>query len=281
MDGLREAPTNLRGPITRGTGRVDRAGGDNSAGVIRQLSVVTRGEALGHGMWLDKDFTGSVRDAINAAPNGVKSRFTHPGLSGDGLAHFLGRVNNARTARSGNIVKADLHFAETAHNTPDGNLAAYVMDLAEADPSAFGTSIVFTPDYDAEDEHRRDNPKSPDKDNKQNLPHVRLGRLRADDIVDEPAANPDGVFTVGHTPRDADKLLSYAFGLTDDPGELATLFDVSPDRVRGFVTRWLEYTNHVLVDVATMDTAADRDRFIGDKATAKRVKELLAMKAET
>jgi len=239
---LNRAPEYFRGPIARGIakGAVDPNGGSDNAGIIRGLAIVTRGEASGHGYWLDEEFLGQVTTAIEEARFGIKARFTHPGLSGDGLGKFLGRVRDARV--DGDVVRGDLHFSKTAHDTPDGDLAAYVMDLAENDPHAFGTSIVFRPDEDAEKEHARQHRKdgSPDPDNKENLRHARLKTLRAIDAVDSPAANPDGLFSrKQEIAEDADALLAYSLGLTDEAPEMAEL-GIDPDRGAGFVKRFLD-----------------------------------------
>lgn len=98
----------------------------------------------------------SLREIVshgNAARGGLKARFTHPDMSSDGLGKFLGRARNftlgtaldARTGRTVQAVRADLHFDKTAHETPSGDLAKYVMDLAESDPDAISSSLVIKP----------------------------------------------------------------------------------------------------------------------------------------
>jgi hypothetical protein len=159
-------------------------------------------------------------------------------LSGDGMGKYLGRVRNATV--DGDVVRADLHISPTAHETPDGNLAEYVLDLAEIEPDMFGLSIVFSSDLDAEHEHRADNESTPDPANAGNLPHARLAEIRAVDVVDEPAANPAGLFHRGdEIAGEADRLLSFALGLTADAPTL-TQFDIEPGRVAGFVARFLD-----------------------------------------
>ena len=81
--------------------------------------------------------------------------------------------------------------------------------------------------------------KSPDKGNAKNLWHARLGALHATDIVDEPAANPKGLFSRTPFPAEADALLSYALGLSKDRPTL-TAFDIDPDRAVGFLARWMD-----------------------------------------
>lgn len=247
--GLREAKPELL--------RVDPAGGDQGEGIIRGASIVTRGEALGHGEWIDEQFLADVTDHINATEAGVKARFTHPSLSGDGLGSFLGRTKNA--SKVDDQVFADIHFSRSGHNTPDGDLASYVMDLADDAPNEFGVSIVFMPDVGAQDRHRADNTDergefhSTDELNVDDLPHVRLAELRAADVVDEPAANPAGLFQRGQEiAHEADGLLGYALGLADYSAPTMTTLDVDPDRVRDFVNRFFKSHGLEIREIETM-----------------------------
>ena len=92
----------------------------------------------------------------------LKSRFAHPTLSDDGIGKFLGRFHNARndvverivargkdgsaTKKEFAVVRADIHLDPTSFKTPSGDLGTYVMDLAESDHEAFGTSLVIEPE---------------------------------------------------------------------------------------------------------------------------------------
>jgi len=218
--------------------------------------VITRGEALGHKAWIDEIAMRQIVTAINAAA-GIKSRFTHPGVSGDGLGSMLGHVIGPAVF-TGNQVIADLHLLESAHKTPDGDLAKYVMDLAEESPEAFGTSIVFLHDVEAEDAFEESNLQggkfvSPDPDNANHYRHVRIRKLRAVDAVDSPAANPSGLFSRGQEiATDADALMAYALGLTTEKPPTSAL-SVDGDRVRAFVSRFLEARGLMMVVGPTDD----------------------------
>jgi hypothetical protein len=254
--------TATRGLKSRGSEKpVERDGGKYGAGLIRGASIITRGEALGHRAWIDETTLQQVADSINAAGDkGVKSRFTHPSLSGDGLGTALGRAIGPAEVRSGQVI-ADLHLSKSAHTAPSGDLAGYTMDLAEESPESFGTSIVFTHDKLAEDAFADENQaevehedgkgrkrkgyefRSPDPDNVNNYRHVRLKALHAVDAVDDPAANPAGLFTRGQDiPQQADALLSFCLGLTSDRPDCSK-FGVDPDRAAAFVARFLESRN--------------------------------------
>lgn len=242
-DALRQKPS-----------RVQRDGGFYGAGLIEGVSIITEGEALGHEAWIDSVFAQQVADGLNATEKGVKSRFTHPSLSGDGMGTVLGRIMNARVA--GEQILGDLHLNKSSHEAPDGDLGKYVMDLADEDDSAFGLSIVFEHDEESEREFYGSNLeefeyqdrqgekkkgkrfKSPDSRNTKQLYHVRLKELRASDVVDDPAANPKGLFYRGQDiPVEADKVLAFALGVSNE--KPVTQFGVDPDRLKGFVTRSL------------------------------------------
>ena len=237
---------------------------------------------LGHELWVDHDFLSDIVLEGNTAPNGVKARFTHPGMSNDGVGSKLGKL--ADFYQNGDQVFADLHFQEAATKSPDGNLADYVMSLAEDTPEDFGLSIVFEHDMQAMQTHQEDNSvtqggrdifTSPDELNRNNFPHARLQRLRAGDVVDSPAANPDGLFKRGQEAAvEGDRLLSYALGLSDAKPE-ASMFGVDGDRAQQFLSRFLERHNlsiqkggdSVSDDNATaVETPPTRDEFVAAQA---------------
>lgn len=235
-DILATAPTLFRSSIARGLtsdDAIDRTGGDYGAGVIRGVAVITRGEALGHGLWVDDHFLGQVEAALKADPGGVRARFTHPGMSGDGLGRKLGRMKFA--GRSDGVVRGDLHFSKGSHTTPEGDLASYVMGLAEEDPDLFGASIAFERDYDAEAKV----PATEADGNAKGLPPVRLAKLAAVDIVDFPAANPGGLFHVGDIPAEAEALANYVLGLSDTAPACDSLGGINAERLRGYFARFM------------------------------------------
>lgn len=267
---------------------IQREGGRFGAGLIRGVSLASVGEALGHGFWLDAFTIGQIAQLAEATGDqGLKCRFTHPGMSSDGMGRHLGRLHNVTVV--GGKACGDLHFAQSSHDTPDGDLAEYVMALTEEDPAAAGLSIVFMHDRKAEREFRASNQeevqwvdedgetqtrqrfKSPDPNNTKNYPHVRLKELRAADVVDEPAANPTGMFDIESLPRDADALLSYAVGISEDKPE-ASMFGVDSDRASQFLQRWL--TSHNLTIVSKDDSMSkDTSEKTGETKPADSPKE--------
>jgi len=264
---LDKAPEHVRSFSGRGLAaakegekRVDRKGGEFSAGIIRGVSVITRGEALGHDAWIDSTFLDSVAGAMAAKKSGIKSRFTHPGLSSDAMGSALGFLKDPR--REGDQVFADLHFTEASHTSPRGDLGSYVMQLAEETPEEFGLSIVFDDDLEAESAHLNEHSeeltdtdpdtgrrrklkrfKSPDPDNVKNLQHVRLSSLRAGDVVDTPAANAGGMFSEDRHDAliiEAERSMAYALGLEGATAPDGSAFSIHPERLKRFAERFLE-----------------------------------------
>lgn len=243
-------PKYLRATVATGNPTVERDGGRFGFGVIRNVSVITEGEALGHDLWIDSEFNRSVMAAINLSETGIKTRLTHPGLSSDGVGSKLGKIDSARVI--GDQVVVDHHFTEASTKTPDGNLSDYVMTLAEETPEDFGVSIVFAHDADAESafiaanmqgEAKAQRFVSPDENNLNNYTHARLSQLRAADVVDDPAANPDGLFKRGQEAAiEGEQLIEYALGLSDAKPQ-TSMFNVDGDRAKQFLARFLSRHN--------------------------------------
>ena len=201
--------TATRSTYTDKTDRVIREGGQFQGGLIRGAAVIQRGEASGHGMWIDDVMLRQTSHAINKAGRGVKCRFAHPPLFGDSLGKALGRYKDARV--DGDCVRADLHLFRAARKSPDGDINTYIQDMAREDAAAFGNSIAFVPDEQAEAAFAAEYTSasgvfvSPDDDNTANHPHARLRSLDAVDMVDTPAAT-SGLFKSNKRGRAARKV---------------------------------------------------------------------------
>ena len=97
------------------------------------------------------------------------------------------------------------------------------------------------------DSHYFEQLKSYHEDNRNNYPHARLQQLRAADVVDSPAANPDGLFhREQQVAQDAERLFEFAFGLSDERPTLQAL-SVDGDRIRAAVSRFLSRHNLNLI----------------------------------
>jgi hypothetical protein len=214
-------------PVKSSQLRVDR-----DQRVIYGVSAAQAVEALGHGVMLDEKSLDQLVTLGNASKRGVKSRFTHPGMSADGLGKYLGRLRDFRT--EGDKAIADLHLSKLAATSPSGDLSSYVMDMAEQEPDMFGMSAVidmarmWRMDGGAEVDTEERPANALDK-----LPVARIKRFVACDAVDEPAANRDGIFSAAlwHTNQDAEQ----AFTQLD---EVLQEWGVSPDKAYGVALKY-------------------------------------------
>ena len=166
-------------------------GVDREKKTIRGYVVAQRGDfKTGRGHFDDQSL-GTILKLMNEKPGGLKSRFTHPTLSSDGLGTHLGRSTNAFL--DGDRVRADLHLDDSSFKTPNGDLGSYVMDLAASDPDALSSSLVLkTEKIQVLDD--RGKPKTDEKG--EPLPPIwRPTKLHASDIVDTGDA-VDGLLSV-------------------------------------------------------------------------------------
>jgi hypothetical protein len=216
-------------PIRLRTRAKTRPHVDLAARVIRDVAVVTRGLAEGHDLWLDRDFLGQVYQAMTENPAGTPACHEHYGPE-------IGYLRAPRL--TDDAVRADLHLDASDE-------ARYLLRLATEDPAAFGLSIAFDRDTGAEQAlHLANRDKdgmfhTPDPGNVNGYPHARLADLQSADVVDEPAANPTGLFSRRDPQAGTwDQLLAWLTGLSDTPPARLP-FDVHVDRVRPYVERFL------------------------------------------
>lgn len=211
-------------------------GVDRENKILRGYVVVQEGPIKDRPGEFTQDGLSDVVRLINTAPRGIKSRFTHPGLSSDGLGKFLGRAKNA--VLDGDRVRADLHFSETAFNTPNGDLAGYVMDLAEEDSDALSSSMVgeFDQKYRTNDKGER-----LQDDDGEDLPPVWYPKkLHASDIVDEGAA-VDGLLSAGIDPDGLpDATVYFAYELLNRQFPKLTREELTA-KVNAFLARYCEH----------------------------------------
>lgn len=216
--------------------KVDRKANIIFGANLMQVGDLNDGDAR---PWtVDAESLRQAQEMMSKGNNGSKARFTHPNMSSDGMGSYLGRWKNVRV--DGGTLRGDLHIADAAFKSPQGDLGTYVMDLAESDPEAFGVSLATRLDYDNlqkfEDEQyeerrkaRKDDKPEPEK---KKWP-MRFSDIRAGDIVDEPAATRGGMFDLTtpdlrNLPAQATVLLSTYFG------------DAEPEVVRGRINAFLD-----------------------------------------
>jgi hypothetical protein len=250
--------------------QVELDAGQFGAGQLATVSMMARGEARGHGFWIDRDLLAQMATALKTATDngdGIKSRYTHPFASADSLGRFLGRVtaeDPQTTARglADGWLPCTVHLAKTSRRTPEGDLGGYIMDLAREDSEALGLSAVFRRDFQTELEYMLahggqlvagpdgqdivEGFQSPDPENIHNLPHARLAELVAADVVGDPAANPSGLRGPVAGLSASHEIWRYALGLTDQRPSLVAL-DIDPDRLRDHMAEFFKTESITLV----------------------------------
>lgn len=174
----------------------------------------------------------------NKSKIGMKSRFGHPMMSSTALGTFLGRVRNFK--RDGDHVRGDLYLDQSAHNTPDGDLSQYVMDLAQSDPDAFGASMVidWDPEFRKKKYRNEETKELKEVDDYSKPPFIRVNHMFAVDIVDDPAAT-NGMF--------GKKFFNESVSLSAEVQETLDKFLQQPEavsEVMNFLRRYQSNSQH-------------------------------------
>jgi hypothetical protein len=133
---------------------------------LNGVSVITEGDALGHGVKIDAMSLASVKTCAEEYIGGLKVKIDH----GDEVESICGVLRNFRI--DGPQLRADLQLLRNHEASP------LIMEMAEVMPESFGMSISFSGQI---EEINGDM-------------FVRCIEIYSCDIVDEPAANPNGLF---------------------------------------------------------------------------------------
>jgi hypothetical protein len=136
-------------------------------GMIMGVSVITEGDALGHGVMIDAVSIVTIKDCAMMHPSGLKVMINHE----DGIENTVGVLRNF--VIDGIQLRADLQMLLSSEYT------AQVLEMAQVMPESFGMSISF----------------SGDLEEIGGLYYVRCMEIYSCDIVDMPAANPNGLFS--------------------------------------------------------------------------------------
>ena len=135
--------------------------------VIKGVSVISVGEAKGHGLFVDAQTLREVKACAETYAGGVKVNLDH----GAGIKDIVGFCDNFRII--GDKLVADLNLLKTAERRD------YVLEIAEKLPDTFGISIAFSGPI------REVNGKR----------FASCEELYSADLVQTPAANPTGLFS--------------------------------------------------------------------------------------
>lgn len=178
-------------------------GVDRKAEIIRGVAIMQLGDIAAQDsrkQFVDETTLAQFSQMFKGS-KGIKARFTHPDMSGDGLGKYLGQWQSPRI--DGEFARADLHISPRSHDMPSlGDGGKYVLDLAESDPEMFGASMAVLLDEAAMKKERRADGYQP----------IRLQQLFAIDIVDTPALTRNGLFSADvDLPSEVSSLLDSHF----------------------------------------------------------------------
>jgi hypothetical protein len=145
---------------------------DRNEAVVRGVSVVRLGEAKGHDFALDHESLKQIFAVLQAKPEGVKVRVDHPPEgSNASVWSNIGFLKNF--ALEGDRIRADLYLFKSDPRTPK------FLEMANMTPGNFGLSIHFQGDVEEIDGKK----------------YLRCKDVFGCDLVDNPAANPSGLFS--------------------------------------------------------------------------------------
>ncbi len=135
--------------------------------IIEGVSIISVGEAKGHGLFVDATTLQEVKQCAESYAGGVKVNLDH----GAGIKDIVGFCDNFRII--GDKLVADLNLLQNAEKRD------YVLEIAEKLPDTFGISIAFSGPV------REIGGKR----------FASCTELYSADLVQTPAANPTGLFS--------------------------------------------------------------------------------------
>lgn len=140
---------------------------DEENGIIRGVSLITMGDARGHGLVVDDVTLNQLKNSMESASHpGIKAKLNHR----SGVEAVFGYINNFSI--QGNKLKGDLNLLK---NHKDYN---QTMEQISTMPGQIGLSVAF----------------QGDKEQQGAKTYARCKRIISVDLVADPAANPDGMF---------------------------------------------------------------------------------------
>ena len=144
---------------------------DWESGVISGVSVITEGLAKTHDKVVDAKTLRTVKESAESYPGGLKVKMEH----GTDAKDIVGVLKSFRI--DGSQLRADLHLLKNSQ------WFSQVIEMAETIPDLFGLSISFSCEIEEID----------------GLKCARCIEIYSADIVDTPAANANGLFSIVDT----------------------------------------------------------------------------------
>jgi hypothetical protein len=141
---------------------------DRESGILRGVSVITEGEAKGHGMIVDSTTLEQVKACAETYVDGLRVKMDHY----TGIDAMVGVLRDF--VIDGPQLRADLYLIKNHDDFEK------ILEMAENMPGSFGLSISFSGESEVMEEGQ--------------IPSARCMEIYSADLVDQPAANPTGLF---------------------------------------------------------------------------------------
>lgn len=208
------------------TGRVDK-----SSGIIRGVCVMAAGILEDRGQTVDQTTLQQLKTACESYSNGVKVRADHK----SGIFSTSAVLRNFRI--EGNALRADLHALDSDENYDK------LMEMAEEIPDTFGLSVSV------EQELEERGGKA----------LIRIFKVGSVDLVNDPAACPNGLFDKQLTRRvDATTKIKSM-----NPEDILKQLTAISSKLEGFETRLAQFEKQKGED-KTGDKIATFEKQLGD-----------------
>jgi hypothetical protein len=174
---------------------------DRASGMLRDVALLSVGEAKGHGIFIDERTIETAAEVVAAKKGRLKAAFRHPSMLDYITSHGADRMLeipgyfSAVAAKGEQLVAGVFQFYDTFKKTNAAHVDT-LLEMADKTPELFGVSIEpygYLAYVDENDDEYSEPPI--DRELKYNgLPALRVTDLAYAAFVDEPAANPGGVF---------------------------------------------------------------------------------------
>jgi hypothetical protein len=218
--------------------------------IIEGVSIISVGEAKGHGLFVDDITLQEVKACAESYAGGVKVNLDH----GAGIKDIVGFCDNFRII--GEKLVADLNLLETAEKR------AYVLEIATRMPDTFGISIAFSGPV-----RERDGRS-----------FASCTELYSADLVQTPAANPTGLFsfTAKSVDTSTKEMIDDKNKMEDGAEDTVSIADII-ERLSALETAFGDYKNKM--EEAPMNEEKMEDAPMNDEKDSEMSK--LSAKLDT
>lgn len=226
---------------------------DREAGILRGVSVITEGEAKGHGMIVDSVTLQQVKACAETYVDGLRVKMDHY----TGIDAMVGVLRDF--VIDGIQLRADLYLIKSHEDFEK------ILEMAETMPGSFGLSISFSGE--CRDVEMPDEDAGEVEPNSGELPEggvkivkaARCMEIYSADLVDQPAANPTGLFQAMSENTAPEEVPAAA---TPEVVEVAEVTPAEPETL-------VEEIKHIAEEVASEKDEAPAEEIPAEQLSAK------------